>query len=87
MGIEVEEKQILPNEAYEADEAFYSGTAVEICPIHSIDDHIIGNGKFDGISKTIKEAYNEAITMKNPKHQDWVTLCSDSKASKSESAI
>ena len=87
MGIEVIEKEILPSEAYDADEAFYSGTAVEISPIRSIDDHIIGNGKFDGLSKIIKEAYNEAITMKNPKHQDWVTLCSNSEASKLESAI
>lgn len=75
MGIEVEEKALLPQDAYSADEAFYSGTAVEIAPIHSIDDHVIGNGKFDGITKIIKEAYNEAITMKNQKHQDWVTLC------------
>ena len=75
MGIEVEEKQIRPEEAYAADEAFYSGTAAEITPIRSIDDHIIGSGEFGGLAKQFKEAYSKAVTMQNPQHQDWVTLC------------
>ncbi len=75
MGIEVIEKQITPEEAYAADEAFYSGTAAEVTPIRTIDDHVIGSGKFEGLAKKFKEAYQEAITMRNQKHQDWVTLC------------
>ena len=42
LGIEVEEKNLIFDELVDADEAFFSGTAVEITPITMVDNSIIG---------------------------------------------
>ena len=42
LGIEVEEKNLIFDELVDADEAFFSGTAVEITPITKVDNSIIG---------------------------------------------
>ena len=44
-GIDVQERQITRDELYTADEIFFSGTAVEITPIRSVDKVVIGQGK------------------------------------------
>jgi branched-chain amino acid aminotransferase len=44
MGYEVRELDIVRSDLYAADEVFFTGTAAEITPIHSIDDHEIGAG-------------------------------------------
>ena len=44
LGIEVEEKDLLFDELVYADEAFFSGTAVEITPITNLDKSDIGEG-------------------------------------------
>ncbi len=44
LGIEVEEKNLIFDELVDADEAFFSGTAVEITPITMVDNSIIGDG-------------------------------------------
>lgn len=61
MGIEVLEKKIRPNEIYEADEAFFTGTAVEVTPIRSLDDKIIGNGEPGPITRKIRESYLQIV--------------------------
>ena len=44
LGVEVEEKDLLFDELVNADEAFFSGTAVEITPITTLDHSAIGQG-------------------------------------------
>jgi branched-chain amino acid aminotransferase len=44
MGYEVRELDIVRSDLYAADEVFFTGTAAEITPINSIDDHVIGAG-------------------------------------------
>ena len=44
LGYEVIEKQITRDELYTADELFFSGTAVEITPIKSVDKIDVGSG-------------------------------------------
>ena len=56
-GIEVHERQITRDELYTADEIFFSGTAVEITPIRSVDKVVIGPGKRGEITKIIQETY------------------------------
>ncbi len=73
LGIPVREAT-LPREAlYAADEMFFSGTAVEISPIGSIDRMNIGDGIRGPVTQRIQEAFFEAVRGKNPKHHDWLT--------------
>ncbi|MFT6834835.1 MAG: branched-chain amino acid aminotransferase [Francisellaceae bacterium] len=60
-GIKVVEKNIKLEDAYAADEAFFTGTAVEVTPIKSIDDKVIGNGDLGPISKLCKESYYKMV--------------------------
>ena len=44
MGYEVKEVDVVRSSLYHADEVFFTGTAAEITPIRSVDDHEIGPG-------------------------------------------
>ena len=44
MGYEVREGDVVRSDLYHADEVFFTGTAAEITPIRSVDDHEIGAG-------------------------------------------
>ncbi len=74
LDIKVEEKNITVDELKSADEAFFSGTAVEICSIGQIDEVLINNGKTGEITKKIKESYNKAICGEKEKYLDWLTF-------------
>ncbi len=70
LGIEVEEKKITVEELKEADEAFFVGTAAEICPIGKIDNQEIKTGE---ITKKIKKEFKK-IT-RGEKYLKWLTFC------------
>ena len=59
--IKVVEKKISVGELKSADEAFFTGTAVEICAISKIDETTINKGKTGPITKKIKQSYNEMV--------------------------
>jgi branched-chain amino acid aminotransferase len=42
LGYRVEERELIRSDLYFADEAFMSGTAAEITPVRSVDDHEVG---------------------------------------------
>ena len=60
-GIDVQERQITRDELYTADEIFFSGTAVEITPIRSVDKVAIGPGKRGEITTVIQETYSAIV--------------------------
>ncbi len=72
LGITTHERKISPDEIWEADEAFYTGTAAEVTPIGEIDDKKIGNGEEGPITTQLKKVYFDTITGKNKKYLDWV---------------
>lgn len=74
LGISVKEKKITQKEIKEADEAFFTGTAVEICPISQIDETLINEGKIGEINKKIKEVFSEIIRAKKKEYQKWLTF-------------
>jgi branched-chain amino acid aminotransferase len=43
-GYEVLERDVVRTDLYHADEVFFTGTAAEVTPIRSVDDHEIGPG-------------------------------------------
>ena len=72
---------------FKADEAFFSGTAVEIAPIIHVSDcstpkggekeYTIGSGKAGDFTLRLAKAYRHIVTGKNAKYQRWLTRLYD----------
>ena len=73
LNYEVVEKNIQYDELVFADEAFFTGTAVEITPIREIDEKIIGSGERGAISKKLQEAFAQIISGNNTSYSNWLT--------------
>ena len=73
LGIEVEEKNLIFDELVDADEAFFSGTAVEITPITKVDNLVIGSGSIGPISERLQSKYSEIVCGKDTTYSDWLT--------------
>ena len=73
LNYEVVEKNIQYDELVFADEAFFTGTAVEITPIREIDEKIIGSGERGAISKKLQEAFTQIISGNNTSYSNWLT--------------
>jgi branched-chain amino acid aminotransferase len=73
LGIEVRE-QALPREyLYLADEVFFSGTAVELTPICSVDRIQVGDGHRGPITKALQQAFFGILDGSRPDRYDWLT--------------
>jgi branched-chain amino acid aminotransferase len=71
-GIEVKECAIPRELLYIADEAFFTGTAVEITPIRSVDRLNIGSGKRGPITETLQKAFFGLFTGKTQDKWGWL---------------
>ena len=71
-GIEVREMSI-PRELLSlADEAFFTGTAVEITAIRSVDRLAVGNGKRGPVTETLQNAFFGLFSGKTPDRWGWL---------------
>ena len=73
LGVEVEEKDLLFDELVNADEAFFSGTAVEITPITTLDHSVIGHGLRGPVTEMLQTKYSEIVCGKDANYADWLT--------------
>jgi len=73
LGREVEEVDITRGRLYNAEEAFFTGTAVEVTPIYEVDNWQIGNGKTGPVTKKIQDEYAAVIRGKKQKYKYWLT--------------
>jgi branched-chain amino acid aminotransferase len=72
-GLTVRE-EFMPRELlYCADEAFFSGTAVEITPITSVDQIQVGDGQRGPITTTMQKAFFDLVHGKVPDTRGWFT--------------
>jgi branched-chain amino acid aminotransferase len=70
LGYEVSEANLIRTELYLADEIFMCGTAAEVTPIRSVDDHEIGAGP---ITRQLQEAYLDLVRGKgDAQWNDWL---------------
>ena len=69
----VEEKNLSFEDLLDADEAFYSATAVEITPISTVDGSTIGSGTIGPITEIIQSKYSEIVTGRDHNYSDWLT--------------
>jgi len=83
LGYKVQETLISPEELYIADEAFFTGTAAEVCPVREVDGRTIGRGKRGPITEKLQKLYFDIVRgkfsqFKNQEtqirgYQDWLT--------------
>ena len=73
LGLEVQEKDLLFDELVNADEAFFSGTAVEITPITNLDNSDIGEGLRGPVTEMLQSKYSEIVCGKDVNYSEWLT--------------
>jgi len=61
LNVEVIEKEITIQDIYEADAAFFCGTAAEVIGIESLDDHKFAKPWNDSVCREIQEAYQNIV--------------------------
>ncbi len=73
LGYEVVRRRITREEIYIADEAFFTGTAVEVTPIREVDCRIIGAGERGPITEKLQSGYFDIVQGKNEKYLKHLT--------------
>tara|TARA_B100001564_G_scaffold306265_1_gene275625 strand:- start:1399 stop:2319 length:921 start_codon:yes stop_codon:yes gene_type:complete len=73
LNYEIEEKDLIFEDLLDADEAFYSGTAVEITPITKVNESIIGSGSIGPITDILQKKYSEIVCGQDKNYSDWLT--------------
>jgi len=71
-GYEVIEKTLKKEDVYNADEAFFTGTAAEVTVIASLDDHELPNVP-GPVTEKLKKIYLDAVHGKIPKYDSWLS--------------
>ncbi|MEW6329730.1 MAG: branched-chain amino acid transaminase [Candidatus Micrarchaeota archaeon] len=67
-----EERDITRAELLNADEAFFSGTAVEVIPIREIDGKKIGKGGRGPLTEKLQKKFSEVARGKDKKYYGWL---------------
>ena len=66
-------EDITQEDLYNADEAFFTGSASEITPIRKIDDHEFSGGKAGELTLKIQELYYNIVRGKKNQYDSWLT--------------
>lgn len=61
LGYEVTETNVTPNQLFNADEVFFTGTAVEVAPIREVNKRQIGSGAPGPVTKKIMEEFQKIV--------------------------
>ena len=68
LGYTVHQSILIRSDLYLADEVFMCGTAAEVTPLRSVDDHEIGVGP---VTQAIQKAYLETVKGQTDKYPEW----------------
>ena len=69
----VEEKDLVYDDLLNADEAFFTGTAVEITPISKFDNKEINTGGRGEITENLQGKFQKIISGKDEQYKNWLT--------------
>jgi len=72
LGMEVIEQTLSREQLYGADEAFFTGTAVEVTPIRQVDHLTIGNGGCGPITRRVQTAFFGLFNGETEDKRDWL---------------
>jgi branched-chain amino acid aminotransferase len=73
LGREVREENLVRTDLYNADEAFFTGTAAEITPIREVDDRVVGEGTRGPVTKEIQDVFFPATRGEIEKYASRLT--------------
>jgi len=65
LGYTMVERNITPNELFNADEVFFTGTAAEVVPVREINKRIIGDGKRGPVTKRLMQEFERIVNDPN----------------------
>jgi branched-chain amino acid aminotransferase len=71
IGYPVVQKPLIRTDLYMADEVFMTGTAAEITPLRSVDDHEIGVGP---VTKELQAVYADTVRGRTERWGQWLDL-------------
>ncbi|MGQ9597986.1 MAG: branched-chain amino acid transaminase [Anaerolineae bacterium] len=71
MGLQTVEREIDRSEIYICDEAFLTGTGVQIAAITRVEHRPVGSGAIGPVVTRLRELYFDVVRGKNPKYQHW----------------
>jgi len=71
LGHRVEESLLIRTDLYLADEVFMAGTAAEVTPVRSVDDHEIGVGP---VTRELQTAYADTVHGRSERWSHWLDV-------------
>src|SRR5206468_5897114 len=71
-GIVVREERFTRDEVYLADEAFFTGTAVEVTPIRELDDRCVGDGTPGPITRRLQDLFFAVVRGREERYRSWL---------------
>jgi branched-chain amino acid aminotransferase len=70
LGYAVHERRLIRSDLYVADELFMCGTAAEVTPVRSVDDHEVGDP--GPVTKAIQDVFFEAVRGRDERFSRWL---------------
>ena len=81
LGIPTSVAPIAVEDVLNADELFFTGTAVEVTPIREVDGRTIGDGKPGAVTRRIQQTFNQAVHGELPQYRRWLSFVRQTVAS------
>ena len=72
LGYEIIEKKLSCDDIYNADEAFFTGTAAEVTPIRDLDGNQIGDGTRGPVTEKLQSLYFDCAHGRNADFLHWI---------------
>jgi branched-chain amino acid aminotransferase len=73
LGIPTREERFTRDEIYLADEAFFTGTAVEVTPVRELDGRRIGPGRPGPVTTQVQELFFSIVRGGHDRYASWLT--------------
>ena len=76
LGYSVHICALTKEDLYSSDEAFFTGTAIELTPIREVDGVTLGSGTPGPVTTRIQQAFFAAVTGREPRYKRWLHFVS-----------
>ena len=80
LGLQTVERVVDRSEIYVCDEAFLTGTGVQIAAITHVEHRAIGDGAIGPVVSRLRELYFDVVKGKHPKYRHWCTPVYEARA-------
>ena len=80
LGITVTIRPMSVGDIENADEMFFSGTAVEIMPVSEVDGRKINDGKPGPMTKQIQKTFFDVVHGREPRYRAWLATAASERA-------